>query len=82
MGALLTAYIGDNLVIRWRTARNLTPFATLEVKRYYAIRQKNQRVEFAPLDPETRPCANSLLPQFGRPPCWYLRRHAVERIDM
>ncbi len=80
--ALLASDIGDNLVVRYRIQTNREPFGSVQVKRYLAIRHKDQRVEFVPTDPETRPCVNSLFPQFGNNPCWYVSRNKVERIDM
>lgn len=79
---LLALYIGDNLVVRYRISTNRTPFGSVQVKRYLAIRHKDQRIEFVRTDSDTRPCANSLFPQFGLNPCWYVSRNTVERIDM
>ncbi len=78
----LAVDIGDNLALRYRVMTNRGAFGTVLVKRYFAIRQKNQRVEFVPTDPESRPCVHSLLPQLGQRPCWYVSRNPVERIDM
>lgn len=80
--ALLAFDVGDNLVLRYRILTNREPFGKVQVKRYLAIRHKDQRVEFVATDPETRSCAHSLLPQLGNNPCWYVSRNAVERIDM
>jgi hypothetical protein len=80
--ALLAIDVGDNLTLRYRILTNRQPFGNVQVKRYLAIRHKDQRVEFVATDPETRPCAHSLLPQLGNNPCWYVSSHTVERIDM
>jgi hypothetical protein len=80
--ALLAVDVGDNLVVRYRIHSNREPFGQVQVKRYFAIRHKDQRVEFVPTDPESRTCVHSLLPQLGSNPCWYVSRNAVERIDM
>jgi hypothetical protein len=80
--ALLAVDVGDNLVVRYRIRSNREPFGEVLVKRYFAIRHKDQRVEFVPTDPESRPCVHSLFPQLGNNPCWYVSRHTVERIDM
>ena len=80
--ALLAFYIGDNLVVRYRISTNQAPFGSVQVKRYLAIRHKDQRIEFVRADNDTRPCVNALLPQFGLNPCWYVSRNTVERIDM
>jgi hypothetical protein len=80
--SLLTLYIGDNLVLRYRIWRNLQPYGSVLVKRYLAIKHKDQKVEFVSTDPDTRPCVRSLLPQLGYKPCWYVGRTTVERIEM
>jgi hypothetical protein len=80
--ALLAVDVGDNLVLRYRIATHREPFGTVQVKRYLAIRHKDQRIEFVATDPESRSCVHSLLPQLGNNPCWYVSRNAVERIDM
>jgi hypothetical protein len=80
--ALLVVDVGDNLVLRYRIATNREPFGTVQVKRYLAIRHKDQRIEFVSSDPESRFCVHSRLPQLGSNPCWYVSRNAVERIDM
>jgi hypothetical protein len=80
--ALLAVDVGDNLVLRYRILTNREPFGQVQVKRYLAIRHKDQRVEFVSTDPETRVCAHSLFLQLGNNPCWYVSRHTVERIDM
>ena len=79
---LLAVYIGDNLVVRYRVWKNLHPYGSVLVKRYFAIKRKDQRVEFAPADPENRTCVHSLFPQMGYKPCWYVGRKTVEQIDM
>ena len=80
--ALLTLYVGDNLVLRYRIWRGLQPYGSVTVKRYFAIKRKDGRVEFAPADPVTRTCVHSLLPQMGARPCWYVERRTSEQIDM
>ncbi len=80
--ALLAVDVGDNLVLRYRIHAHRQPFGAVEVRRYFAIRHKDQRIEYVPTDPETRPCVNSLLPQLGNNPCWYVSRNPVERIEM
>lgn len=80
--AVLALDVGDNLVLRYRIQTNREPFGTVRVKRYLAIRHKDQRVEFVSTDLEFRPCAHSLLPQLGNSPCWYVSRNTVERIEM
>ncbi len=75
---LSVLYLGDYAVVR--TSRN--PFGVVQIRRYYAIPQKNGRTQFSPADPESRTCVHSLFPHMGCSPCWYVSRHTQKRIDM
>lgn len=81
LGAILL-YAGDYLSVRYRFPGNRPAFGAVRVHPYYAIPQKSGKTEFVALDPESRPCVNSLFPHLGASPCWYVRRHMRERIDM
>jgi hypothetical protein len=52
------------------------------VQPYLAVPQKNGKTEFILDDPSDQPCSNSLFPQGGAPPCWYLKRHARKRVNL
>ena len=87
--ALITAlvlfsilYTGDYVSIRYRMAKNRTPFGVVTVQRYYAVPQKNRKTEFYFDQPETQGCAHSLFPHFGYTPCWYLNRKRIKQINM
>jgi hypothetical protein len=54
----------------------------VQIRRYYAVPQKNGRTEFSPAEPESRTCVHSLFPHLGCSPCWYVNRHTQKRIDM
>jgi hypothetical protein len=58
------------------------PLGSVQVQPYYAIHLKNKKVEFDFSPPaETDYCVTSMLPHFGYPPCWYLKRNTTKRID-
>lgn len=76
------AYFGDYLSFRFRIPGNRAPFGTVHVQPYLAVPQKNGKTEFILDDPTDQPCSNSLFPQGGAPPCWYLRRHASKRVNL
>jgi hypothetical protein len=80
--AVCLLYAGDDLSARFRIPGNRDPFGTVHVDRYYAIPEKNNKVEFRRADPETVTCVYSLSPHFGYSPCWYARRTTRKRIDM
>jgi hypothetical protein len=79
-GVLL--YGGDYLSVRYRFPGHRAAFGSVQVHPYYAIPQKGGKEEIVFQDPETLSCVNSLFPHLGSKPCWYVRRHVRERIDM
>ena len=74
-------YAGDYLSIKYRIPRGRAQFGSVNVQRYYAVKLKNQRTELMFQPPESQACSNSLFPQLGASPCWYLERHATQKID-
>jgi hypothetical protein len=80
--AVCVVYVGDDLSARFRIPGNRDPFGTLTVKRYYAISEKNNRIQLLPADPETVTCVYSLFPHFGYSPCWYASRTKQKQVDL
>jgi hypothetical protein len=78
---LAALYVGDDLSIRYRIPASRQPFGTITVERYDAIPEKNGKVEFGFEPPAEQTCVHSLVPHMGYPPCWYLSRHAEQRIN-
>lgn len=73
-------YAADDLSLRFRIPGR-EPFGSVTVRRYYALHRNKQKTNFMFADPEARTCVHSLFPHSGYPPCWYLSRHAEQRID-
>ncbi len=80
--AFCLLYVGDDLSVRFRIPGNRQALGTVTVDRYYAIPEKNNKIQFLPADPETVTCVHSLLPHFGYSPCWYAGRTTRKQIDM
>jgi hypothetical protein len=76
LGAALV-YCLDYGVLRLRG----TPTGTVMVRRYYAIQEKANRVEYVFDKDEAQTCARSLFGHMGYQACWYLSRHAEQRIE-
>jgi hypothetical protein len=74
---LIAAYLGDYAIARSR------PQGSVQIKPYYAIHQKNGKIEFdySP-PPETQTCVASVLPHLGNNPCWYLSKHPTRKIEI
>jgi hypothetical protein len=71
-------YLGDYAVVRVRG----NPTENIQIKQYYAIPQKGNKMQYAPADPDTQECVQSLFPHSGDRPCWYVKRHTRKQIDM
>ncbi len=85
LGALIllaAAYLVDYAVLRFRLASNRSATATVTVRPVYSVPQKNRSTEFLLGDPQDETCVNSLFPHMGDSPCWYLRRHKEQQINM
>ena len=76
--ALALAYALDALLFQFRAVK----YSTVHVTPYYAVPRKDKKTEYTVGDPRDETCANALFPQGGNTPCWYLRRHREERIDL
>jgi hypothetical protein len=81
LAALLAlAFAIDAGVLHYRVATNRNAFATVTVRPFYAVERKDKRVEYMYNDPEQQTCVNSVFPQLGDTPCWYLRRHTEQKL--
>jgi hypothetical protein len=79
-------YIADNLQLQYRIRQKRQPYGTVTVQITYAIAQKappgTQKTEYASGGAQDQTCVNSLFPQMGYSPCWYLRRRAQKQVKM
>jgi hypothetical protein len=82
LGILLLGYAIDYLIFRYRVSANRQPFSQVTVTSFDAVAQKNGRTEFIFNPPQPQTCANSLFPQGGYTPCWYLRSHTEQRTNI
>jgi hypothetical protein len=76
------AYAGDCCAFRFRLATKRRALGSVTVTRYYAVQQKNGKTEFIFDQPGPQTCSNSLFPQAGYAPCWYLKHHPEQRTDI
>jgi hypothetical protein len=81
-GVLLASYLGDYLFLSLRIHLGGNAFGFVTVRRYYAVPQKSGKIEFLNANPQDQNCVHSLFPHMGDEPCWYLLRHAEQRINM
>lgn len=79
IAAACLLYLGDYAVLR---ARMPASIGTVEIQPYYAVPQKDGKMEFILGDPETVSCVHSLFPHMDRKPCWLLSGKKEQRINM
>jgi hypothetical protein len=75
-------YAGDYLSLRFRIPGNRPQLASVSVQPLLAVPQKNGKYEFMLGDQVSQTCSNSLFPQLGYAPCWYVNRHKQPQIKM
>jgi len=75
-------YAGDFITVKFRILAGREPFGTVQINKYYAVPQKSGKTEFEPGEPESESCVNSIFPHLGLSPCWYVRRHKNQQINL
>ena len=81
VGLLLLAaavYGGDWAVFQLRGS----PQSKVTISRYVAIPLKGNKQEYDYLGTMDAPCSISLFSQAGLPPCWQLRRHPNQGMNL
>jgi hypothetical protein len=82
IAAIPIVYACDYVSVRYRIPGNREQTGTVATRREYAVKQKNKKTEFYFDPPRDETCSHSLFPQLGYPPCWYLERHKIERVEL
>ena len=78
----MALYFGDYLSARYGIPGHRPTLGTVQIQTMYAVRQKNNRIEYSLGDTVTQTCVRSLFPQMGYAPCWYLAGHATRQITI
>jgi hypothetical protein len=75
-------YAADFGWIEYRASSGTEAFGSIQVKRYYAVKQKDGKTEYLFDNPTTETCVNSIFPHWGHIPCWCLSRHTQQRVNL
>lgn len=81
-GLAAMLYAGDYASVRLPFPKDRAAYGTVVVRPYYDVGLKSGKSQFYFLDPQNQTCVNSLFPHLGYTPCWYLRKHVRQRIQM
>jgi hypothetical protein len=79
--AALLLYGLDFLSVKLRIPHRDT-FGSITVHTYYNVKLKNGKFEYDYAGDHQEDCSNSLFPQMGVQPCWYLARHTDQEIEI
>ncbi len=80
--AACVLYLADYARLRYKIHRNSQPYGSVKMQNYYAVKLKSGKVEYYFDTTKFQPCSNSLFPQMGYTPCWYLRRKANQGTNL
>jgi hypothetical protein len=75
---IVVLYLGDYVVVNLRSQ----PTGTCQITKFYAVPQKDGKTSYEPGEPETQTCSNSIFPHMGYSPCWYVKRHRTQQINL
>jgi hypothetical protein len=82
IGVAALVYLADYAALRVPIPGGRAQFGTVTVRPYYDVGLKSGKSELYFLDPRKQTCVNSLFPHLGYEPCWYVRKHARQKISM
>jgi hypothetical protein len=74
-------YAADFLSLRLGVPARVA-VGSITVHTFYAVKLKNGRTEYDYAGDHNVSCTNSLLPQYGMKPCWYVNRNLNEQITI
>jgi len=75
---LIFWYICDYLSLKLRRE----PLSNIQISKLYAVPQKDGKTSYEPGDQETQTCVNSMFPHLGYSPCWYVKRHTNQQVNL
>jgi hypothetical protein len=75
-------YVGEFISVKYRIPASREPLGTVLVTKLYAVLQKDGKTEYEAGEPETQTCVNSIFPHLGYSPCWYVKRHKTQQVNL
>ena len=76
---LALVYVCDFLSVRYSIPKGRAIYGSVQVNDYLVVPLKNGKNEYDFSGSQQAICTNSIFPQLGFPPCWWLRRHREKR---
>ena len=82
VAALALLYLGDYASVRLPIPPGRNPFGSVTVTISYSVMKKDGKPDYYFQPPQAETCVRSIFPHMGYSPCWYLRRHTNQQINM
>lgn len=79
--AAILIYSLDDLSARFGISSR-PQYSTVTIRRYYFINEKYNKFSYEPAPSIEERCVNALFPHPGARPCWYVRRHTLQTIEV
>ncbi len=78
---LVAIYAGDFVSAKYKVP-NRQVLYRVQVVRDFAVKDNDKSTEYtAPMTVDEE-CVAALFPHFGDKPCWYLRGHTIEHLEL
>ena len=74
-------YLADFLSLRLGIPHR-DALGSITVHTYYSVKLKNGKTEYDYAGDHLADCSNSVFPQMGVRPCWWVARHTNEQITI
>jgi len=81
VAVMVALYAGDWLVYRYRIAHGMA-FDSVKVNQFVAVPLKSGKDEFDYVGSQQVGCVRAMFPWAGDEPCWWVRRHAENRVKL
>ena len=78
----LATFFVDYISARFHIPRSRQVLDCIQVLRDFGIHLQDKTIEYTAAMPVEEECVLSLFPHFGDPPCWYLRRHTRQHVEL
>jgi hypothetical protein len=78
---LLMFYLGDYVSVQFKIPRRQL-LDHVQVTRDFAVKDNDRTTEFTAPMTVNEECVVAIFPHSGDKPCWYLRRHTTEHLEL
>jgi hypothetical protein len=82
IAVVVAAFLADYVSAKYKIPRSRQVLDCVEVERDFGVHLQDKTIEYTAATAVEEECVLSLFPHFGDPPCWYLRRHTRQHVEL